>query len=47
MATKENNMHTLRENLSVLAKVTQVSDVAHRPFVFLFLYILEKLIMSA
>jgi hypothetical protein len=29
MATKENKMHTYRGNLSVLAKVTQVSDVAH------------------
>jgi hypothetical protein len=29
IATKENKMHIERENLSVLAKVTQLSDVAH------------------
>jgi hypothetical protein len=33
MATKENKMHIYRENLSVSAKVTQVSDVAQGPFV--------------
>jgi hypothetical protein len=31
MATKDNKMHIERENLPVLAKVTQVSDVAHGP----------------
>jgi hypothetical protein len=38
MATKENKMHIERENLSVLAKVTQVSDVAHGPLGFLLLF---------
>jgi hypothetical protein len=38
MATKENKMHIERENLSVLDKVTQVSDVAHGPLVFIFYY---------
>jgi hypothetical protein len=33
MATQENKMHIERENLSVLAKVAQVSDVAHWPLV--------------
>jgi hypothetical protein len=33
MAIKENEMHMKRERLSVLAKVTQVSDLAHGPLV--------------
>jgi hypothetical protein len=33
ITTKENKMHIEIENLSVLAKVTQVSDVAHGPLV--------------
>jgi hypothetical protein len=35
MATKENKMHIERGNFSVLAKVSQVSDVAHGPLVWL------------
>jgi hypothetical protein len=31
MATKENKMHTVRENFKVLAKVSQVSDVTLGP----------------
>jgi hypothetical protein len=31
MATKENKMYIKRENLSVLAKVTKVSDVTYGP----------------
>jgi hypothetical protein len=34
MATKENKMHIERENLSVLVKMTQVSDVAHGPLFY-------------
>jgi hypothetical protein len=33
IATKENKMHIERENLSALAKVTQLSDVSHEPLV--------------
>jgi hypothetical protein len=33
IATKENKMHIERRNLSVLAKVTQMSDVAYGPLV--------------
>jgi hypothetical protein len=33
MTTKENKLRIKRENLSILANVTQVSDVAHMPFV--------------
>jgi hypothetical protein len=36
MDTKENKMHIERENLSVLAQVTQVSDVAHGPVTCVF-----------
>jgi hypothetical protein len=35
VATKGFKMHTYGENLSVWAKVTQVSDVAHGLLVFL------------
>jgi hypothetical protein len=33
MDTKENKMHMEIENLSALAKVTQVSDMAYEPLV--------------
>jgi hypothetical protein len=39
-ATKENEMYMEIENLSKLAKVTQVSDEAHGPLVFVFVLLL-------
>jgi hypothetical protein len=40
MSSKENKMHIERENLSVLTKVIQVSDVAHGPlFSFFKIYL--------
>jgi hypothetical protein len=43
MATKENGIHIQRENLSVLTQVTQVSDAAHGPLVYVHVLLLSEI----